>query len=42
MTQGGGDYSKLNGKWQGAGTIAIWRDEIMKDWAGRFSNINTR
>lgn len=34
---GGGDYSALNGKWQGAGTIAKWRNEIMKDWAERFA-----
>lgn len=41
VSQGGGDYSALNGKWQGAGTIEVWRDEIMKDWAERFSKIIT-
>ena len=38
-SQGGGDYSGLNGRWQGAGTIAVWRNEIMKDWAQRFAKI---
>lgn len=37
IQQGGGDYSSYNGKWQGAGTIARWRNDIMRDWALRFS-----
>lgn len=41
-SQGGGDYSKLNGKWQGAYTIAKWRNDIMQDWAKRFSWISTK
>ena len=40
-TQGGGDYSNQNGKWQGAGTIAIWRNAIMKDWASRFAKVES-
>ena len=38
-SQGGGDYSRQNGKWQGAGTIARWRNDIMRDWAERFLKI---
>lgn len=40
-SQGGGDYSALNGKWQGAGTIARWRNDVMRDWTERFSKIIT-
>lgn len=41
-TQGGGDYSKQNGKWQGAGTLACWRNDIIKDWAERFKCVENR
>lgn len=40
--QGGGDYSVQNGKWQGTGTIASWRETIMQDWANRFSVIKEK
>lgn len=40
-SHGGGDYTKHDGKWQGAGTITKWRDDIMKDWAERFSSVNS-
>jgi hypothetical protein len=30
------DYQKLNAQWQGAATIARWREAILKDWQQRF------
>lgn len=38
-SQAGGDYSRQNGKWQGAATVSVWRNEVMKDWAERFAKI---
>lgn len=40
-SQGGGNYSNQNGKWQGAGTVSKWRNAVMKDWAERFSKISS-
>lgn len=30
------DYQKLNAQWQGAATIARWREAILRDWQQRF------
>lgn len=30
------DYMDVNGKWQGAATVARWREDVLKDWARRF------
>ena len=31
------DYLSLNSKWQGAATVARWRNDVMADWALRFA-----
>ena len=30
------DYQSLNSRWQGAATIARWREAILADWQQRF------
>lgn len=30
------DYAEHNSKWQGAATVSVWREMVMRDWQQRF------
>ena len=36
------DYAEHNSRWQGAATVSVWREAVMRDWEKRFKWMDNR
>ena len=36
------DYAEHNSQWQGAATVSVWREAVMRDWEKRFKWMDNR